>query len=295
MDHEPTPDNPSTAASSRSCDQYWKSASIDLAVCFVGIGAIALDDTSGLLLAVLLFYAYGFWVYHRSKVARTTHRMLKGEGLLGSIWMFIFFGVFAPFIHLFLTVPKLLPCVNLPDFGFLRRSGDGQAKPNPHWSRVRGPFANIWTWLFILILFSACLYLLQQFENVLLFLEDIVNGGPEMGQNIIGWFLHSILAIALYIVLLVLAIFEEYLWTPISIGLAAAFAGYMSWKKFLPAIGRDDWPKPTLLIGGSLATFVFSLGLYIFVVYPLLMVDIVSYGSLVDVLTSETISTISNG
>lgn len=287
MNQGASPDTRGDPASPSPCTEYWKSAGIDLAVCAVGILALVSGETAGLILAIVILYAYGYWAVVRSRIASDAHSTFKGQGLLGSFWMFILLGAFSPIIHLFFyNVPRLIRCTEISLPGIQSSSERTTKKPNRYWSAIKYPLVCAWAWLVVLVLFSACYHLLRPVPDLILGLMDAVtNGGPDMGRDLIGWLLYNLIALPIVLILFVLGVVTSYIWGLVSIALAACFAGYVSWKA-IPSIAGGSWPKTDRLILGSLATFVLSSALYILIIDPLLLINFAAYDSVLELFVS---------
>ncbi len=266
-----------------SCNQYLVHIAIDLAVCVVGFLGITSGNQSFLILALIIVYAYGSWVFLKSSLAGKIYQSFKGGGPLGGIFMLILFGLVAPVIHLVYSTASYLACPNSFPVRLYSRLLIAVPALDETSSYVRGLFVGVWGWLVVLAIFSICYYLFMLAPGLLNIIMSAVQAAEP--DYILGQLIYYLIALPLALVFLVLAFVIDLAWSFIAMALTLITTGFLT-ISILPLIAGDNWPKTRWIIAGSVITVAMSVLVYLVPVRSLLLSDIVTNDLRLDMFTS---------
>lgn len=274
-----------TAEATPSCNQYLRAIALDLALCAVGYFAFASGDQRLIISTAVLFYIYGFWVYFRSRFARTIFRFFKGGKPLGEIFMLVFLGVVSPVVHLVFSSVNYIRCPGSFPSRFYNAMVDSISEDGSPSSYVIWLVAGVWIWLILLVVFAISYHLLKLVPGLFDIVADVVRAAePDMGSELIGWLIWAFIALPIYIVLIVIYFVMKYTWAFIAAILAFLTTGFVAFNVIV--IGEGQWPKKRWIVLGSIFSFAATIVVYLIVMNIQGWTDAVVYGSLVDQLTS---------
>lgn len=275
--------NSEYAKPTQPCNGYLAPVAIDLAVCVIGFLGLTSGNQSFLVLALITLYAYGFWVYFKSGVARGIHKFFKGGDLLGSLFMLTFLGLVAPVVHLAYAIALCVACPNSIPTRLYARLAAVVPTTDETSFYCRSLFVGVWSWLVVLVIFSSFYNLLLRAPGLLEAIASAVEAAEP--DDILGYFIFALIAIPIYLVLIVIGLIVHFAWNFISVSLALIITGFGS-VSLLPLLADYRWPKARWLIVGSAITSAVSLVVYLVPVHSLLFSDMFSYNSWLDMFTS---------
>lgn len=265
------------------CGQHLIRIAIDLAVCVVGFAGMTSGNQSLLVVALIIVYAYGSWVFFKSSLAAKIHQAFKGRGPLGGILMLILFGFVAPAIHLVYSIVSYVSC---PD-SFIARAFSRLLVFMPAldgtWSYVRGLFVGSWGWLVVLAFIAVVHNLLLRVPGLLGTLISAVQAAEP--DFILGQLIYYLLALPLALVFLVLAFIMEVAWKFLAMALTLIIAGFLT-ISILPLMAGEHWPKTRWIVAGSAITIVISILVYLVPVSLWLLPSTQNIGIRLDLFTS---------